>query len=83
MIKSLIVIDDFLDRPDVMREAALSQEYPARDRPMTYPGRDSANRVIFKGFDERVAEVVGERLVPAAGISNGYFRLALDGPRAL
>ena len=81
MIKSLIVIDDFLDKPEIMREAALSQEYPARDTPTTYPGRDSAKRVMFKGFDERVAEVVGERLVPAAGISNGYFRLALDGDK--
>ena len=41
MIKSLIVIDDFLDKPDVMREAALRQKYPATDEPTTYPGRDS------------------------------------------
>ena len=41
MIKSLIIIDDFVDNPDVLREAALRQNYPASDKPMTYPGRDS------------------------------------------
>jgi hypothetical protein len=30
MIKSLFVIDDFLDKLYVMREAALQQNYPTR-----------------------------------------------------
>ena len=78
MIKSLIIIDDFLDNPNVLRDVALRQNYPTSDKPMTYPGRDSEQPLVSKEFDKRVAEIVGERLVPAAGISNGRFRLALE-----
>ena len=81
MLKSLIIIDDFVDNPEAMREAALRQNYPAPDRPATYPGRDSERPVVSREFDKLVAEIVGERLMPAAGISNGYFRLALDGDK--
>lgn len=81
MIKSLIIIDDFVDNPEALRDAALRQNYPDPGRAMTYPGRDSERPVVRKEFDSLIAEIVGERLVPAAGISNGHFRLALDGDK--
>jgi len=81
MIKSLIIVDDFVDNPEVMRAAALRQNYPSPDGPMTYPGRDSEQPLVRREFDTRIAEIAGERLVPAAGISNGHFRLALDGDK--
>lgn len=81
MTSSLIIVDDFLDEPDVLRAAALKQEYARSETPMTYPGRDSKHRQIINGFDERVAEIIGHRVEPALLASHGRFRLALEGDK--
>lgn len=81
MMKSLIVVDDFLEDPHQLRDAALRQNFPAPKEPTPYPGRNSEFPQRVDGFDALISEIVGERLVPAEGMVNGHFRLALDGDK--
>lgn len=81
MMKSLIVIDDFLDQPLELREVALGMNYPEAKGPTTYPGRNSEAPLHADRFDALISEIVGERLVRAQGVSNGHFRIALDGDK--
>ena len=79
MMQSLIVIEDFLASPHPFREAALGQDYPALKELAPYSGRNSEKPLPVNGYDDRISEIVGERLVPTGGVVNGHFRLALDG----
>lgn len=81
MKKSLIIIDDFLEDPGILRAAALAQDYPTPDGVRNYPGRDSRHRQIVKGFDQKIAEIIGERIEPALTTSHARFRLALAGDK--
>ncbi len=81
MKKSLFIIDDFLNDPDTLRAAALAQEYPEPEGVQNYPGRDSRHRQIINGFDQKIAEIVGETVEPAGAPSHAKFRLALEGDK--
>ncbi len=78
---SLIVIDDFLENPNQLRDAALRQNYPVPKEPKPYPGRNSEFPVMIEGFDAAISDIVRESLGPAKGLANGYFRMALDGDK--
>lgn len=60
MTTSLIVVDDFLARPDKMRADALALEYPDLKGP--FPGRNSLPRLALPGLTETVSRLTGERL---------------------
>jgi len=79
--QSLIVIDDFYPDPAQVRAAALSAEYLEVPGPLTYPGRNSAQKFLPPGLDEVVSRIVGERVVGSADPrpSHGKFRITLDG----
>jgi len=79
MMKSLIVVDDFLDNPHQFREVALRQNFPAPKEPMSYAGRNSEFPQLVNGYDALISDIVGEPLVLARGVVNGHFRMALDG----
>ncbi len=81
MKTSLIIVDDFLQDPMVLREAALRQEYPELGSPQNYPGRNSKYAQIIQGFDQQVAEIIGEKIQPADTSTHARFRLALDGEK--
>ncbi len=81
MMKSLIVVDDFLDNPHQFREAALRQNFPAPKEPMPYAGLNSEFPQLVNGYDAMISDIVGEPLVPARGVVNGHFRIALDGDK--
>ena len=81
MIRSVIVVDDFLNDPHALRSAALAQEYPRLEAPQVYPGRDSKYPQIINGFDQRICELIGEPVVPVQTTSHAKFRLALDGEK--
>lgn len=81
MIRSVIVIDDFLKDPHVLRSAALTQNYPKLSTPQVYPGRDSEFRQVINGFDQKICELIGEPVVPVMTSSHQKFRLALDGEK--
>ena len=76
MPTSLIIVDDFLDDPHVLRDAALRLTYPAVQGP--YPGRNSAERIDLEGLNNEVSRLVGEPLVPIIqGQEHGKCRIAL------
>ncbi len=81
MIQSVIVVDDFLKDPHALRNAALAQDYPVPETPQFYPGRDSKYRQIINGYDEKIAEIIGEPVTPVPTSSHAHFRLALDGDK--
>lgn len=62
MPTSLIIVDDFLDDPYVLRNAALRLNYPEAKGP--YPGRNSVERIDLEGLNNEVSRLVGEPLVP-------------------
>ena len=75
MAVSLIIIDDFLGKPDVVRERALGLKY---ERQGAYPGRNSIERIKIEGLEEEVSSIVQERLCePNPPESHGKCRLTL------
>jgi hypothetical protein len=76
MPTSLIVVDDFLDDPYVLRDAALRLSYPeVRGK---YPGRNSVERIDVEGLNSEVSRLDGEPLVAMAhNQAHGKFRIAL------
>ena len=76
MPTSLIVVDDFLDDPYALRDAALRLTYPDVKGP--YPGRNSAERINLEGLDNEVSRLVGEPLVAMShNQAHGKCRIAL------
>ena len=81
MIRSLIVVDDFLDDPHALRELALKQEYPSEKSSPNYPGRNSKNSHIIKGFDKKIRALLDQHVMPEYTASHAKFRIALDGEK--
>lgn len=78
-LPSLIVIDDFLQAPDVLRERALELTY---DRPGNYPGLNSTAKLRIPGLTELISEIVREPLhtpwSPTYSHANCRLALASD-----
>lgn len=75
MRTSLIVVDDFLDNAQGLREAALRLTYPPQEG--AFPGRNSLERINLEGLDAQVERLVGERLRPLPSLSHTKSRLTL------
>jgi len=74
---SFIVVDDFLDQPHALRDAALKCTYP--DIKGTYPGRNSHERINLEGLNQEVSRIVGEPLVPMThNQAHGKCRIAME-----
>ncbi|HEX5693075.1 MAG TPA: hypothetical protein VFY00_00450, partial [Arenimonas sp.] len=58
---SQIIVDDFLDNAQDLREAGLRLTYPPVDG--NFPGRNSHERITIQGLDQQVSKLVGEPLV--------------------
>jgi hypothetical protein len=72
---SFIVVDDFLDDPEPMRQAALNMTYPDVQGP--YPGRNSKERLNLEGLEHEVSRLVGEPLIPMThNQAHGKCRIA-------
>jgi len=85
MPTSLIIVDDFLSPRDAMqlREVGLRLTYPEQQG--AFPGRNSLERIEMDGLDQRVSDLVGERVRPVSPLqSHAKFRmtLAADAGRA-
>jgi len=78
MPTSLIVVDDFIDNPDGLRDAGLRLNYPAGDN--VFPGRNSVERINLEGLSAQVSRLVGEPLQPLVpSQAHGKFRITLAG----
>ncbi|MDR7136076.1 hypothetical protein J2X06_003294 [Lysobacter niastensis] len=60
MPTSLIVVDDFLERANELRDAGLRLTYP--DQEGAFPGRNSQERIEIDGLAPYISSIVGERL---------------------
>ena len=76
--KNLIVVDDFLDNPDVVREYALDQQYELLGG-KNWPGRDSSETHGIEEMTAACSAVVGEQLVAKSQNKCSYFRIAKEG----
>lgn len=63
MYTTFLVVDDFLDNAEALREHALRLDYPPIEG--QFPGRNSMQRVNIEGLTEAVSGILGERLVAA------------------
>lgn len=79
---SLIVVDDFLTDPSLLRQAAMGMEFPALQG--QFPGRNSLRRARLEGLDERISQLTGESLAAVErGLSHAKFRITLAGDKGL
>ncbi|HEX3422333.1 MAG TPA: DUF6445 family protein [Sphingomicrobium sp.] len=63
MYTTFLVVDDFLDNAEALREHALSLDYsPLQGQ---FPGRNSKQRVNIEGLTDAVSGILGEHLVAA------------------
>ncbi len=63
MYTTFLVVDDFLDNAEALREHALSLDYPPLEG--QFPGRNSKQRINIDGLTEAVSAILREQLVPA------------------
>lgn len=75
MRTSLILVDDFLDTAEALREAALRLTYPQQQG--AFPGRNSLERINIGGLAEEVSRLVGEPLLPMTRLSHAKCRITL------
>ena len=76
--RNLIVVDDFLDNPDGIREYALKQTYDLLGG-KNWPGRDSAECHGQDEMTQACSEVVGQQLVISDQNKCSYFRITKKG----
>ncbi len=62
MPTSIVIVDDFLANPMVVRERALRLSYPPQEG--AFPGRNSLERLQLDGLIPRVSRILGESLRP-------------------
>jgi Family of unknown function (DUF6445) len=80
MYTSFLVVDDFLDNAEALRQYALTLDYPPQDA--LFPGRNSLQRINIEGLAGTVSSIVGEALVPAPPPeSHAKTRLTLAGDK--
>lgn len=79
MMLSHLIIDDFLDNPDEVRQAGLEAEYVPNPKIYYFPGRNSEQRLMISGMSEQVSQIVREPVQPMQGSAHGKFRATFAG----
>ncbi len=75
--QSMTVVDDFYPQPQEVRKAALALDYPPPSPTQNHAGRNSAKRLMVRGVDEAVSEIVGTRLTGNMKSAHGRCRITL------
>ena len=76
MLTTLLIVDDFLNNANELRQQAIDLVYPEQEG--AFPGRNSAERININGLDEAVSRLVGEPLLPVSPLlSHAKCRLTL------
>ena len=76
MNSNIIVIDDFYDNHDDVRQFELNADYPDPGDGYTYAGRNSQKNYYQQELHKRFEDILNQKLKPAD--PNGYFRLSLE-----
>ena len=83
MPKSIVIVDDFLNNAQQLREAALRLTYPQQEG--AFPGRNSLERLQLEGLVPQVSRILGEPLAlldPPQSHAKCRITLAADVGRA-
>lgn len=83
MPTSMIIVDDFLDNAQALREASLRLTYPPQEG--MFPGRNSVERIHIEGLDQQISRLVGEPLEampPPQSHAKSRITLAADKGKA-
>ncbi|HET6782897.1 MAG TPA: DUF6445 family protein [Pseudoxanthomonas sp.] len=83
MPTSMIIVDDFLDNAQALREASLRLTYPPQEG--MFPGRNSVERINIEGLDQQISRLVGEPLEampPPQSHAKSRITLAADKGKA-
>ena len=76
MLTTLLIVDDFLDGANDLREAALRLTFPEQQG--AFPGRNSRERINIEGLDQAVSRLLNEPVVPISPLeSHAKCRLTL------
>ena len=65
MKQNIIVVDDFYENPQEVRECGLKEEYLTPEGEYTYPGKNSTGVYYSKEIHRSFEELVKEPLIPA------------------
>ena len=76
--RQLIIIDNFLDNPDAVRNYALNQKFELYGG-KNWPGRDSSECHGVKELTQACSDVVGEKLIEKPDNKTCYFRHTMPG----
>ena len=76
MKQNIIVVDDFYQNPQEVRNFGLTTDYPEPTDDYTYPGRNSEGSYYSEEIHQSFEKLVKEPLIPAD--KNGYFRISLE-----
>ena len=81
LYQSTIIIDDFYDDPQEVRARALACDYAPVEGQITFPGRNSKQKLLLDKLDMIVSHLTGEALSgPRNPVSShGRFRITLAG----
>ncbi len=77
MKQNIIIVDDFYDNPQEVRDCALNCDYPEPEGGYTYPGKNSEGGFYSDKVHGAFEDIIKGGLIPAD--QNGYFRISLDG----
>jgi hypothetical protein len=76
MLTTLLMVDEFLNNAEGLRQEALRLTYPEQEG--AFPGRNSRERINIEGLDEAVSRLVGEPLAAVSPLqSHAKCRLTL------
>ena len=76
MLTTLLIVDDFLNNANDLRQRSLDLTYPEQEG--AFPGRNSQERINIDGLDDAVSRLVGEPLLPVSPLeSHAKCRLTL------
>ena len=77
MERNIIVIDDFYDDPDEVRNFGLAAEYPDPGKNYTYPGKNSRLGFYNDDTHKKMESIVGAGLEPSS-VSVSSFASSLS-----
>ena len=80
--RNLIIVDDFFENPDGIREYALEAQYEMYGG-RNWPGRDSSQCHAQEQMTQACSEVVGQQLVIKPENKCSYFRAAMEGQHGM
>lgn len=83
MPTSMIIVDDFLNNAQALREASLRLTYPPQAG--MFPGRNSVERINIEGLEQQISRLVGESLEampPPQSHAKSRIALAADKGKA-